>query len=162
MFENWFVSTRLGTRFKDTRERIESFGLNLLVICPSCGQCANVTFAEAGVFCNRRCVCVSCGYSESRLVNGLPAYSYRSDWHKRLDLWLQIPCCGNILWALNEKHLAFLDGYVSAKLRERRPEEFGWSNQSLSSRLPQWVTSAKNRDDVLRCVQHLKLQVPSR
>jgi transcription elongation factor Elf1 len=162
MFENSVVSTGLATRFKDTREWIESFGRDLLINCPRCGQCASVTFVGAGTSIERTCICVACGYSDKCTVRGLPAYSYRSDWHKRLDLWLQTPCCGNVLWALNEKHLAFLESYVTAKLRQRRPGEFGWSNHSLSGRLPQWVTSAKNRDEVLRCIQRLKLRLPSR
>jgi hypothetical protein len=151
-----------ATRFKDSREWVETFGYVLLVGCPRCGQCASLKFARCATPIERRCVCVRCGYSDARLVRGLPAYSYRRDWHKRLNLWLQTACCGHVLWALNEKHLEFLERYVSAMLRERRPDaQFGWSNHSLAGRLPQWLTAAKNRPDVLRCLQCLRSRLPS-
>jgi hypothetical protein len=58
---------------------------------------------------------------------------------------------------LNKAHLDFLDRYVSADLRERRPhEQYGWSNQSLASRLPKWLTSAKNRGEVQRSIERLR------
>jgi len=155
------VNAALNTRFKDSREWVESFGDDLLVTCPRCGQCANLKFEVRATPINRTCVCVQCGYSDRRQVRGLPAYSYGRDWRKGFNLWLETVCCGHVLWALNEKHLDFLDHYVSAKLRERRPdEEFGWSNHSLAGRLPRWLTSAKNRTEVLRSVQRLRLRLP--
>ncbi|MEW9532434.1 hypothetical protein AB0B72_28180, partial [Microbispora sp. NPDC049125] len=36
-----------------------------------------------------------------------------------LHLWLQTPCCGNVLWAYNIRHLDLLEGYIGADLRER-------------------------------------------
>lgn len=79
------------------------------------------------------------------------------DWFFHFPLWLQIPCCSEILWAYNPEHLQFLESYVGALLRERaRDEEHGWSNQSLASRLPSWIKSFKNRAGVLKCVEKLK------
>ena len=61
----------------------------------------------------------------------------------RLPLWLQARCCGALLWAYNPLHLQWLEEYVGASLRERAAGEYGWSNQSLASRLPQWMRSAR-------------------
>jgi hypothetical protein len=143
-------------RFKDNGKSLVSFGRDLLVNCPRCRRCARLHFADARSPMERAIVCVHCGYSEKNHVKALPAYSYRSDWHRRLDLWLQVPCGVHVLWALNEEHLSFLEGYVSAKIRERRPSEFGWSNQSLAGRLPRWLTAAKSRDNVTRGLERLR------
>jgi len=73
-----------------------------------------------------------------------------------IPLWLQTRCCGEVLWAFNWQHLAFLEDYVSRTLR-KRPHKM---NTSLQSRLPKWVLSAKNRDAVLRAISRLKLKLP--
>jgi hypothetical protein len=84
-------------------------------------------------------------------------------WDISLSLWLKCPCRGHVLWAFNAEHLAWLEAYVSANHRERKhenldckPEDFCRSNSSLASRLPKWMTSAKNREDVLNSIKKLK------
>jgi hypothetical protein len=69
-----------------------------------------------------------------------------------LETYIQVRCCGEILWAVNIEHLNFLEDYVKAKLRERQPN----INRSISSRLPQWIKNRKNREDILRCIQQIK------
>jgi hypothetical protein len=68
-----------------------------------------------------------------------------------LPLWLQASCCGETLWAVDEGHLATLRHYVAAKLRERTPNV----NASLPSRLPTWMKLARNRDEILACIDRL-------
>lgn len=70
-----------------------------------------------------------------------------------LSLILQTECKGNVLWAYNQRHLEFLENYVDAQHRERKPN----SNGSLASRLPTWLKSAKNRDAVLKAIGKLKM-----
>ncbi|HEX4321723.1 MAG TPA: hypothetical protein VHZ52_12505 [Acidobacteriaceae bacterium] len=65
-----------------------------------------------------------------------------------LPLWLQEPCCGEILWAYNAEHLSRLRQYVAASLRERVTARLAMA-WSMFARLPQWMTSAKNRKAVL-------------
>jgi len=151
----------LKSRCSDSLEWLQSFGFNLLVHCARCGECENSKFVNASPGFDFTCTCIGCGYSDKHHVNSLPAYEYSTDWHKRLDLWLQTDCCSTILWALNAEHLGFLEQYVSAELRQRRRNEFGWSNKSLFGRLPQWMTSAKNRDEVLRCIERLRSLLPA-
>ena len=69
-----------------------------------------------------------------------------------LALWLQVSCCGEVLWAVNEAHLTFLANYVGARLRARKPN----INRSTVSRLPTWLKRAKNRVAVLGCIEHLR------
>jgi len=67
-----------------------------------------------------------------------------------LPLCLQGSCCGETLWAYNGKHLMALRDYVSAGVRERSAPHW-----SMFSRLPKWISAAKNRDAVLVCIDRL-------
>lgn len=73
------------------------------------------------------------------------------DWYFGLPLWLQTPCCGKTLWAINERHLQFLKVYVHASLREGVLNY----NHSLASRLPRWIKQREHRAEVGRCIQRL-------
>lgn len=53
---------------------------------------------------------------------------------------------------MNLEHLDFLERYIESGLRERIPN----INKSLASRLPQWIKSNKNRDDILSCIKKLR------
>ena len=100
-------------------------------------------------------VCPSCAYH--KVCDGTSITTGESvDWYFRLPLWLQVPCCGEVLWAYNERHLIFLEEYVGSFLRERHPNK----NRSLASRLPSWMKEAQNRDAVLKCVGKLKQKIP--
>jgi hypothetical protein len=70
----------------------------------------------------------------------------------RQPLWLQTACVGETLWAYNADHLRFLTDLVAADLRTRSivVADGGPRNRLLESRLPKWMLSRKNRDEVLR------------
>ena len=97
--------------------------------------------------------CPGCGATDwfraeaSGRGDGVP----RDPWFG-LPLWLRTACRGETLWARNESHLDFLEAYVGADLRERRP----YFNHSLASRLPGWIKDAHARDDVLRAIAKLR------
>jgi len=74
-----------------------------------------------------------------------------------LPLWLQVSCCGHTLWAFNGDHLERLRLYISAGLRERTAN-LKWS---IFSRLPGWMTSAKNRDAILKGIARLREKLGS-
>ncbi len=76
-------------------------------------------------------------------------------------LWLSTTCCGELLWAYNERHLYFIERFVGATLREhRRRPESGWSNNSLANRLPGWLKAAGHRDEVLKACAKLRAKLP--
>ena len=78
----------------------------------------------------------------------------------KLGLWLQKWYQGHLVWALNEEHLSFLEGFISGTLRERKDGLVdGWSNNSLASRLPRWIKVSKNRKGLLKAISKLKEQV---
>jgi hypothetical protein len=148
-------------RFRDEKTWIESFQPAILIECPHCSKCVTLSCKQVSGTFEYTYACLGCGSSDKHVdPSSLFSSHFSNEKRHRLNLWLQTSCCGDILWALNEEHLTFLEGYVSAKLRERRPSEFGWSNHSLFGRLPRWVTSAKNRDEVLRGIRRLKQRLP--
>lgn len=147
------------TRSSDHREWIEDFTDEFLVICPRCEARAQVLVRSAEppmVAQPRRLVCEACGLvrewagSVIQKVQG-------SDWYFHLPLWLRVPCCGEVLWAHNWRHLQFIEEYVAADLREQRQHlSDGWGNRRLANRLPRWMKLAKNRAAVLAAIRKLR------
>jgi hypothetical protein len=90
-------------------------------------------------------------YKSSHEVIGRPI-----DPHFHLPLWLQANCAGNILWFYNFDHLGWCEDFIAASLRERKATEFGFRNKALSSRLPKWMLSAKNRPTLLKAIRKLR------
>ncbi len=138
----------------------------ILVACPRCAGCAVTRqFGDErpGWFAPRHLACTKCGHSDQWSERSI-ARRWREvrDDYFGLPLWLQVPCCGDVLWAYNERHLALIEDYVRAGLRERRRNsEHGWANQALLSRLPRWVKAARSRADVLGCTAKLRKRLPS-
>lgn len=151
-------------RFKDNGELIYEFGDEFLVVCPYCKGKARVFRVETGsdklsarLIAPRKLVCFECLHRDES-GGGMRSVGGSVDWYFGLDLWLKTSCCGEMLWVYNRKHLDFLENYVSAKLRERMPHR----NKSLASRLPKWIKSAKNRDQVLKAIAKLKEKLDGR
>jgi transcription elongation factor Elf1 len=151
-------------RFKDTREDIYSFQNEFLVRCPFCDSCAIVRCIDpdnADSFAPRRFSCTACGSSKDWSEHKIESwYSEVLDNYFHYPLWLQTSCCGDTLWAYNLRHLEFIEAFVRAKLRERKPHElYGWSNKSLFSRFPKWIQSGKNREEILKAIAKIRESV---
>jgi len=153
-------------RFLDTGTKIYDFYDEFLVVCPKCARMAKVFIDETEFeklptrkllkfrnqfFAPRRLVCLNCLHRDfwkgSQIAMGASV-----DWYFRLPLWLQISCCNETLWAYNQKHLEMLENYVSAKLRECTVK----GRSSFLSKLPKWIKSAKNRDEILKGIGKLR------
>ena len=151
-------------RFKDTRENIYSFQNEFLVRCPFCDSCAIVRCIESDKvdrFAPRRFSCTTCGSSKDWSQQNIESWcSKAQDNYFHYPLWLQTSCCGETLWAYNLRHLEFIEAFVRARLRERKPHElYGWSNQSLFSRLPKWIPSGKNREEIIKAIAKIRESV---
>ncbi|MES9684307.1 hypothetical protein CN514_20380 [Bacillus sp. AFS001701] len=129
-------------RFRDKGEWIGDFNNHILVECPQCKKGTKITWVTDKT--KLKLVCQKCG-----IVSGSNFFSSIGE---EESLWLQTHCCGKTLWAYNEEHLDFLENYVSASLRERVPN----INKSIASRLPNWIKSARNRDEVLKGINKLR------
>lgn len=152
-------------RFKEGREHRFTISKAtetdpVLIACPKCSNKAVVIPLDEEKI---RASCIECGYTIDKSSNRRSFYWYDdnpTDGYFGFDLWLRTDCAGNSLWAFNNEHLAFLESYVSASLRERtKDEEWGWHNSSLASRLPKWIKSSKNRDALLKAINELKAKI---
>lgn len=148
-------------RFLDRGQKIYDFHDEFLVICPKCqslGKVVPVSLQSSKtnslLFAERRFICSRCVY-RTNYTGGRISIGDNRDWYFRFPLWLQIPCCGQILWAYNLKHLQQLENYVSAKLRERTTK----GRNSFLSKLPRWLKLAKNRQKILKCLKKMRTDV---
>ena len=73
-----------------------------------------------------------------------------------IQLLLQTPCCGQILWAANEEHLEWLEDFTSAGIRPARRPDGSYYNSGLRTRMPKWMKIAKNRNEVLHGLSRLR------
>jgi hypothetical protein len=141
----------MNIRFKSQRLSIYKFYNKIIIHCPKCQKKAFIEKIDKNkndIFSKEILYCNYCGYNKKGTL------IFNS---KLFDLWLKTDCNGKELWALNEEHLKYLKEFVQAKIRERKKDdELGWSNQSLESRIPNWIKSAKNRDKILKCIQKLE------
>ena len=147
-----------------------------LVVCPRCARCAIVRPSNADH--PPRLTCARCGLvrewesdrrgvltsaDPSRWPDGQYAVGGAADAYFHEPLWLATPCLGGeVLWATNARHLAFLRQYVEATDR-RAPEraDTGARNATLASRLPRWLKLAKNRAAVLAAIDTLEAKLAS-
>jgi len=124
----------------------------ILVACEKCGKCATLREfvfprkPKTMVLRLGNCSCLHCGHQWT-VQAGVDFFSDG-------PLWLKIPCHKNVLWILNQPHLEFMEQFISADLREERMPER--SSRRLSSALPRWLISGKNREDVVRCLKKLR------
>jgi hypothetical protein len=141
------------------------FAGDILVRCPSCANCGHLLELPAppGRIVGSRFVCPTCAATRDWLLardRCIPGPGAGPELHGfGLSLWLQVACCGEVLWAYNLSHVAFLERYVGARVRSQLsvPHTF-LGNGTLESRLPRWMLSAKNRDRVLRGLESLREQ----
>lgn len=152
-------------RFRDTGEVIEDFLDEILVRCPRCGGRAVILprpelrpdpLPGGILFVPRRVTCPHCAYTAEWARSGI-RYPIVRDPYFHLPLWLQVPCAGETLWAYNASHLAFLERFVRAEVREpSRPRGAEPRNRTMASRLPTWIKSGKRRDEILAAIAKLR------
>lgn len=136
----------------------ELFDLSLQVYCNECAH--RITVEIPGVKAKKLAIkvtCPTCGNVESYK----PTYSLSSLYTKRddftdpffgLPLWYQESYKSNVLWAYNAEHLLYLEEYVGAKLRERN----GRISMTMVERLPSFIKSAKNREEILKLIERMR------
>jgi hypothetical protein len=138
---------------------LSEFMDDLLVVCPRCQKHAHLHSSPSPGMAadsrSHRLTCSHCGLTKDQIsihphdvgpeIRGLG-----------IQLWLVHACCGELLWAMNERHLEFLIDWIGRSQRPRQRDEHGYVNRSLESRLPQWMLEARHRQEVLACCESLK------
>ena len=153
----------LPKRFRDNQERLARFADEFLVVCPRCRQCARVTPLPTPadetwheLYTPHRLLCPSCTYTKDQTTRSV-TFAHDRDWYFDCPLWLTVRCAGGQIYAFNYRHLIWLEEFIGATLRERRPNpEWGWSSRSAINIPPRWIKSAKNRRDILHGIGKLK------
>jgi hypothetical protein len=160
-------------KFNAYEKTLYEFLENIYVVCPTCESQAIVRskgFLKSNEEKETKLICTKCGmnkyYSETPKEkwtskgSGIE-YEFRTmvlgttiDPYFRLPLWLQKEMPYGVLWAYNYEHLDFLENHIRAELRNR--ENSAIRNKSLGSRLPKWMTSKKNRAEILNGIEKLK------
>ncbi|MFE6897683.1 hypothetical protein ACFVFJ_12525 [Streptomyces sp. NPDC057717] len=159
-----------GHRHADRGAMLAQFAARILVVCPRCSGRAVVVPRPGGpelrypvdlLFLPRRLACARCGATaewepERRggarigATLGGPAEPFFGR-----PLWLQTRCVGRVLWAYDIEHVDALAGYIGARLRERGSVS---SSLAMIPRLPDWMTSAANRGEVVAGLAALRAQ----
>lgn len=112
-----------------------------------------------------RLTCSHCGMSRTQTLERDVRCSYqlRSDGCDpffRLPLWLAAPTRNGLVFAYNAAHLAALEDFVGASLRERHTlRSTMLRNATMRSRLPRWMKLAANRAEVLTALQRLRARL---
>jgi hypothetical protein len=160
-----------------------------LVRCPRCDACARAVPVDDGRRSVVRLTCSACALvregrtggpsnGELRLEPVDEGRTWRDPVSREITtwpdtpaqvhpLWLRASCCGGeVLWAANEEHLDYLDQYLRADLRERpeavvSPMGRRWVGKGLSWQLPDWMKSAKHRDEVAATIERLRATLPA-
>jgi hypothetical protein len=116
--------------------------------------------ADHRFFGRRRLACSSCAYTRDHA-----GFSARIPGNSRaavtdpffgVALWLQLPTRHGVLWAYNLEHLAFVERFVAAHIRERADFCDTGRKMTLIATLPAWLKHAGNRDDNLRNLARLR------
>ncbi|MCT9078318.1 hypothetical protein [Streptomyces fulvoviolaceus] len=131
-------------RFHDPGRAASDFSGSVLVRCPRCDRIAHF---ERWTQPETRLVCRSCGLSRT------------SNRCSRPTLWLRTETRHGVVWAYNLEHLDLLRRFVAASLRERDPWYEHGRKMTYVARLPAWIKSAKNRDEVLRAIDRMRASV---
>lgn len=149
------MQSQESKRFQDKNYRINHFYKEVLVECISCKSkaIATVDFESK----TAKLVCTNCGYNKQEtmlinIVNQVATLQTAAHVYFGAKLWLQMPFKEEIVWAYNYEHLAYLEAYIAASIRESKDR----SHFTLLEKLPKFYHDAKNRTALLKLIQKLK------
>jgi uncharacterized Zn finger protein (UPF0148 family) len=139
-------------RFQDENLILSNFYKEVWVLCPSCAKKAmtNVNFETK----TARLFCIHCGYNKETTTAFVKNATIETaaNQYFQAELWLKTPFKNEIFWAYNDKHLEYLESYISATLREHKDR----THFTLLEKLPKFYHEAKNREGLLKIIAKLK------
>ena len=110
-------------RFRAYGKRLSDFEQEILVRCPQCKRIAKIltlNSEQSSLSSIKKITCQHCSYTKQQSKDGnrkaallLWQNNYGNkrnssyeilEYFFGLPLWLQISCCGQVLWAYNEAH----------------------------------------------------------
>ncbi|MEG2309129.1 hypothetical protein [Chryseobacterium sp.] len=147
----------MNSRFNDENLRLTHFETEVHVSCPKCAKKAIATVDYEKK--EARLYCLFCGYNKTTDTElsyfGLSGnFKVAASSYFDVGLWYAVPFKGDYFIAYNEKHLDYLEQYISAKLREHKDR----SHFTLLEKLPKFYHEAKNRKALLEIIKKLRLK----
>ena len=139
-------------RFTDENLKVSNFYNEVLVVCPICTQKANTTVSfETKI---ARFLCLQCGHNKeaSIILYNDATLKIPSNMYFNAQLWLQATFKNDVFYAYNNKHLAYLERYIYATIREHKDR----TGFTLLEKLPKFYHEAKNREALLKIINKLK------
>ena len=140
-----------SNRFQDENLTLSDFYKEVLVVCTSCEKkaIAKVDFETKSA----RLFCVNCGYNkETSITFNKGTIQMAANHYFNANFWLKGSFKNGVFWAYNYKHLAYLERYINASLREHKNR----THFTLLERLPKFYHEAKNRGALLKIIEKLK------
>jgi len=142
-------------RFQDENLLLSDFYNEVWVVCMGCSKKAiakvNSELKTARLFC------IYCGYNKeaSTLLSKSMSVQMPANQFFDTELWLQTTFKNDIFWAYNDRHLDYLERYISAHLREHKDR----THFTLLEKLPKFYHEAKNREALLKIISKIKNKV---
>lgn len=149
------------------------FTSDVAIVCPKCSKKALVKgpgLYKEGEEELTYCVCITCGYNQKyqdrepdvvigshnrkTSVHNLKALGGGVDPYFHHPLWYMVDCLEGIIWAYNIEHLQVIEFFIATTDRGRNG--LANKNNSIASRLPKWMSAAKNRRTVMKCIEALR------
>lgn len=140
-------------RFQDENLILSNFYKEVCIVCPSCAKKAMATVNDETK--KARLLCINCGCNKettTEIKNG--TIDTAANYYFQAQLWLQAPFKFEMFWAYNDKHLLYLERYISATIREHKDR----TGFTLLEKLPKFYHEAKNRDSLLKIINKLKIK----
>lgn len=138
-------------RFQDENLLPSDFYQEVCVVCSSCAKkaIAKVNFETK----TARLLCLHCGCNkETTTAIKYGTINTAANHYFQAELWLKAPFKNDVFWAYNDKHLAYLERYISATIREHKDR----TGFTLLEKLPKFYHEAKNRESLLKIITKLK------
>ena len=121
--------------------------------CAYCGRWLEKRIAGPRHTFLTRLTCSGCGCKmDEKIVWRATVHRTPHDPYFGLPLWFVGTVKGQVVWAYNREHLAFLLALVGANLRQREPNR----NSSMISRLPSWLLAKKNRAAAISALRRMQ------
>ncbi|HAH53994.1 MAG TPA: hypothetical protein DCM02_01575 [Flavobacterium sp.] len=138
-------------RFQDENLLLSNFYQEVWAVCPSCAKKAMATVNYETKIA--RLFCTSCGYNKETTTEiKIGTIEVAANLYFQAELLLQAPFKNEIFWALNDKHLDYLERYIAATIREHKDR----TGFTLLEKLPKFYHEAKNRESLLKIITKLK------
>lgn len=142
-----------SNRFLDEQKSLSDFDKEVWVVCPSC-TCKAIAMVN-DVNKIARLFCIGCGYNKevSMMINQHTELKIAAYVYFDVSLWLQLPFRSKeVFFAYNAAHLAYLEQYIAAGIREHKDR----THFTMLEKLPKFYHDAKNRAPLLKLIRKLK------